>query len=93
MNRRFSMMAIVLFCAACTSDPIPEWHDEVGYRWRELSPAGSGPTGFTSLSANQTGVEFTNVFSEESLLDNDILANGLALRWGTLMMTVLLTFI
>lgn len=76
------MMAIVLFCAACNSDPVPEWHDEVGYRWRELSPAGSGPTGFTSLSANQTGVEFTNVFSEESLLDNDILANGSGVALG-----------
>jgi len=52
------------------------WHEEAGYRWRELRAARSGGPGFAELSPSQTGIHFTNTITLDSALWNRHLAQG-----------------
>src|SRR3989442_1335291 len=52
------------------------WHDEAGYRWRELSVPRGGQPGFAELAPSQTGIRFTNVVTLDSALWNRHLAQG-----------------
>ncbi len=70
-----------LALGGCAERP-PEWRAEEEYRWRPLERRGDAAGGFTSLSASRTGIAFRNDFSEESLLENDILANGSGVALG-----------
>jgi hypothetical protein len=49
--------------------------DEDGYRWRSLSVRGGDP-GFTRIDAPRVGISFLYEVSEESRLENRILAEG-----------------
>ena len=60
---------------ACGSRPEPAWHQEAGYRWRELDIP-SGEAGFTSMNASSTGITFENAVSDSVLLGNRMLAEG-----------------
>jgi hypothetical protein len=60
--------------AACARSTPPEWHQEAGYRWRELRVSGRGP-GFTPMGP-RTGIDFANTVSDSALLGNRILAQG-----------------
>src|SRR2546422_1088266 len=56
--------------------PAPGWHDEAGYRWRELSVPRGGQPGFAELPPSQTGIRFTNAVTLDSALWNRHLAQG-----------------
>ncbi len=71
-----------LLSAGCAGEPPAEWQVEDGYRWRALADAGSEEAGFTALPPERTRIAFSNDFSEVSLLDNDILANGSGVALG-----------
>lgn len=77
-------MLAVLFGAGLTScsDPAPAaWHDEAGYRWRELS-VGRGSPGFTSLEGGRTGIRFENTVSDSTLTGNRYLGQGSGVSLG-----------
>ncbi|MGE3617392.1 MAG: FG-GAP repeat domain-containing protein, partial [Gemmatimonadales bacterium] len=61
--------------------PIPEWHEETGYRWRALVVP-SGEPGFTRMAGDRTGVLFGNSVSDSVLLGNRILAQGAGVALG-----------
>jgi hypothetical protein len=73
--------ALALFSMACRAAPAPDWHEEAGYRWRELSVSG-GPPGFTAMDGGKTGVNFQNSVSDSVLLYNRILAQGAGVALG-----------
>src|SRR5437867_3416504 len=58
------------------ASPAPGWHDEAGYRWRELSVPRGGQPGFAELPPSQTGIRFTNSVTLDSALQNRHLAQG-----------------
>jgi hypothetical protein len=58
------------------------WHEEAGFRWAELAVPPNGKTGFTLLTPEQTGIDFTNVLLALSGATNRILQNGAGLALG-----------
>ncbi|HEY5490020.1 MAG TPA: CRTAC1 family protein, partial [Gemmatimonadaceae bacterium] len=67
--------------AGCGPRPTPPWHQEAGYRWRNLDVSGKS-VGFTALDAGRTGINFENTVSEKSLLGNRVLAQGAGVALG-----------
>jgi hypothetical protein len=67
--------------SACRSSAPPPWHEESGYRWRELTVS-SGKPGFTRMAAERTGIGFRNTVSDSALLGNRILAQGAGVCLG-----------
>jgi hypothetical protein len=75
----FALSAAV---TACAPKPVPPWHDEAGYRWRELDVRrGGGEPGFTPMGA-RTGIRFENTVSDSVLLGNRMLAQGAGVALG-----------
>jgi hypothetical protein len=73
---------LALIVVACTGESKPaEWHQEAGYRWRELSVRRGSP-GFTRMSAKETGINFQNFVSDTALLGNRILGQGAGVALG-----------
>ena len=66
----------LLTLVGCGPAPVPEWHEEDGYRWRELVVPARGGPGFTRMSARRTGIAFTNWVSEERMYENRYLVHG-----------------
>ena len=58
------------------------WRDANGFRWTELKTPKTGRTGFTLLSASDTGITFTNRLAEEQGAANRVLWNGSGLAVG-----------
>ena len=58
-----------------------EWKSFSGYRNAELAVLSNGMTGFTLLAPSQTGIQFTNLLSDDKAAENQIrlLGSGLAL--------------
>ena len=56
--------------------PVPPWHAETGYRWRDLVVSRGGRPGFESMPASQTGIRFSNDVALDSALWNRHLAQG-----------------
>jgi hypothetical protein len=85
MSRRAPVLGVWLFAliaAACAGGSKPaEWHQETGYRWRELSVHRGSP-GFTRMSAKETGINFQNFVSDTALLGNRILGQGAGVALG-----------
>src|SRR6185503_18192850 len=74
--------ALILFAAvACGPKPTPPWHQETGYRWRDLDVSGGHP-GFTRLSPGRTGISFQNEVSDSVLLGNRMLGQGAGVALG-----------
>jgi len=68
--------------AACAGDSKPAaWHQETGYRWRELNVHRGSP-GFSRMSAKETGISFQNFVSDSALLGNRILGQGAGVALG-----------
>ncbi|MEX2153735.1 MAG: FG-GAP-like repeat-containing protein [Gemmatimonadaceae bacterium] len=72
------VVLVVLF--ACARQP-PPWHQEAGYRWRELEVR-RGKAGFTRMSRSRGGIQFQNTVSEAALLRNRILGQGAGVALG-----------
>src|SRR5678815_1073240 len=79
VNYRSGGLAILTLSVAmaCESPrPTPAWHQETGYRWRELDVPSSGTPGFTTMDPSMTGIRFENFVSDSALLGNRILGQG-----------------
>lgn len=77
-------MAAVLVAGAgvaCRPATPPPWHEEAGYRWRELEVPRGAP-GFSPMDAAKTGIRFQNDASDSLLLSNRILAQGGGVAMG-----------
>lgn len=74
-------VAALLFAAACHDRPIPPWHQETGYRWRDLDVP-SGEAGFTHMEGRKSGISFTNEAPDSILVGNRILAQGAGVALG-----------
>src|SRR5262249_51077120 len=59
-----------------------DWHQSQGYRWTELALPKTGKTGFTQISAAQSGISFSNHLSTAELEKNRILENGSGVALG-----------
>jgi hypothetical protein len=81
MNRRGWLLA-TLVALGCRPEPGLEWHEEAGYRWRELSVSGRKEGGFTPLTSRRTGIDFSNQVSDSLLIHNRILAQGAGVCLG-----------
>jgi hypothetical protein len=82
LHRFGAFAAFALAATACdTAKPTPEWHQDSGYRWRDVvvSPH---EVGFTSMPAKTTGINFENVVSDSVLLNNRILGQGAGIALG-----------
>ncbi|MEO7083541.1 MAG: FG-GAP-like repeat-containing protein [Gemmatimonadaceae bacterium] len=77
----FAMLVALLGLAACTDSQPQPWHQEAGYRWRELGVP-RGEAGFTRMDAGHTGVTFQNEVSDSVLLGNRILGQGAGVALG-----------
>lgn len=71
-----ALVVLGLLAAGCAEKRDTSWHDEDGYRWRELSVPRRGKAGFTLLDPSRTGITFTNSASDSLLVHNRILAQG-----------------
>jgi len=72
-----SVTLTVVATFACKAPrPTPAWHQEAGYRWRELDVPTDGTPGFTKMDAGKTGIRFQNFVSDSVLLGNRILGQG-----------------
>ena len=75
-----ALAAASLEISACCGEPT--WHEESGFRWADLNVPAHGKTGFTLLTPEQTGINFTNVLLEFSGSTNRILHNGSGVALG-----------
>ena len=69
-----ALLSLGLGCRHATA-PGP-WHEEAGYRWRDLTVRPRGGPGFTELPAPRTGIRFANTVTLDSALLNRHLAQG-----------------
>ena len=78
-----TLAGILLFAAACDAGSAPPgpWHEEDGYRWREVHP-GRGTAGFTEMQGGRSGVAFANDVSDSALVGNRMLAQGAGVALG-----------
>ena len=84
VRRHASPFVVLGLCAAlvgCAEKPPAAWHQEKGYRWRELDVKGGQP-GFTSLDPDKTGIRFQNAVSDSVLLGNRMLGQGAGVALG-----------
>ncbi len=75
----FLLLVSVLGCSGDTPAP---WHDEGGYRWRELAVPRQGRDGFTRVSSSRTGIDFANGATDQQLVENRHLAHGSGVTLG-----------
>jgi len=68
-------------CARDVQSPVV-WHEEQGYRWRELSFDHEKRSGFTELSARDVGIGFVDSVAEDSMLANENLSYGSGVAIG-----------
>ena len=67
-------------CGRAAKAP-PAWHQEAGFRWRELEVP-RGKPGFTRIDAGKSGIRFQNTVSDSALLGNRILGQGAGVALG-----------
>ncbi len=79
---RYLQWIAMVAAAACGGASQPGvWHDEQGYRWRELTVSG-GADGFTRIEPGKSGIQFQNTVSDSTLLRNRILGQGAGVALG-----------
>lgn len=78
MQGKFFTILIVLLTlfAGCSSSSKPEWNQENGYRWAELTQGFFGDTGFRQLSSSTTNINFRNDVRENLKQKNRHYLNG-----------------
>jgi hypothetical protein len=80
--RRIAVLAALIAIAACEKPPNVEWHQEQGYRWRQLAVPSRGRAGFTPLGPNETGITHANIVDDERALANRNLLIGAGAATG-----------
>ena len=80
---RFAALALagIAGVVSCSAPPPPAWHQETGYRWRELVVP-KHDVGFTPMASRTTGIDFQNFVSDSTLLPNRILGQGAGVALG-----------
>jgi hypothetical protein len=78
---RAAVSILFLTLTACVDQPPAAWHDEGGYRWRELRVHGKQP-GFTRIESSESGIAFENHVSDSSLVRNRYLGHGAGVAIG-----------
>src|SRR5438874_4445186 len=68
--------------AMISSATAAEWHQENGFRWRELTVSQGGKTGFKLLPPSETGLTFTNTLELYAGESNRVLFNGSGVAIG-----------
>lgn len=58
------------------------WHEEQGFRYRELAVPAQGHAGFTRLNPADLGITFTNLLTPEHDMNNQNLINGSGVALG-----------
>ena len=77
MKHRFAPLATAaILLLGCDRPRDTVWHQETGYRWRDLDTPRRGRAGFTPLAPNETGVTHANVVDDEHALGNRNLIIG-----------------
>jgi len=71
----------VVVLSSCGPRPTPPWHQESGYRWRDLDVSGGKP-GFSALESGKTGIHFQNEVAEKELIGNRELGQGAGVALG-----------
>ncbi|MGQ0701923.1 MAG: FG-GAP-like repeat-containing protein [Gemmatimonadales bacterium] len=83
MRMLSSLATAASVLAGCTKPaPSPEWHEETGYRWRDLASAGRRSPGFTRMDAERTGITFANTVSDSAAFRNRHLMQGSGVAIG-----------
>jgi hypothetical protein len=77
-----SFAALWLANASVLSAAALNWETKTGYRSAVVTPAMPGKTGFTSLHAQQTGIQFTNLLSIDAASKNHNLMQGAGVAAG-----------
>lgn len=81
--RRLAAVLGLLCLAACERRQVgTSWHQENGYRWRELAVSSRGRTGFTRLDASATRITHRNDVADEHALGNRNLMIGAGVAAG-----------
>ncbi len=80
--RVVTIFTILLFSAFSGMIALPEWHQEEGYRWAELTLPDQGNTGFALLPSEETGINFVNVLTDQETTTNRILMIGSGVAIG-----------
>jgi hypothetical protein len=76
----FLLSAVV--ATACGEKPMPIWHQETGYRWRDLDVSSVGAPGFTPMKSGRTRITFQNDVSDSTLVGNRVLGQGAGVCLG-----------
>ncbi len=71
----------LLVAYACGGETPARWHEADGYRWHELRVRGSGE-GFSRVDPVRAGITYRNSLSQDSVAQNEILANGSGVALG-----------
>lgn len=84
MRLRVAVAAVTMasVLGGCGAEPLPDWHQETGFRWRELAGRGKGQPGFTAMAPSRTGVTFQNSVSDSALIASRVLAQGAGVALG-----------
>ena len=83
MRRGAAAAATCLLLACRPAAPVETpWHQETGYRWRELAVEPAGHAGFTQLASTTTGLTHRNDVSDEHAMANRNLLLGAGVALG-----------
>jgi hypothetical protein len=79
-----SLVVPIMLVTACQSKPAvdPPWHQEAGYRWRELVVPTRGHAGFSMLTSGTTGITHRNDVDDEHAMANRNLLIGAGAALG-----------
>ena len=80
-NAAAGLLVLAGVMVACDTPPPTTWHQESGYRWRELHVP-EGKPGFTHIAPGRSGIRFENTVSDSVLLGNRMLAQGAGVALG-----------
>ena len=79
-----SLVVPMVLVSACESKPAvePPWHQEAGYRWRDLVVPTRGHAGFSMLTSGTTGLTHRNDVDDEHAMVNRNLLIGAGAALG-----------
>src|SRR5688572_32951784 len=86
MSGKFLILLGLIPAGLLAADPVHgdrrTWQVESGYKWAELSVPAGGKAGFKPLSAELSGIYFTNELDEWKGEANRVLFNGSGVAAG-----------